>query len=101
MTQASRTAAQGVSDALRSSVVTNRDDDVLHTEPRDRYRRLGDVRGPVAFCVAAIAVLIVAVVLHRVPNGVGAIGFVACIMFVMMLNAVRIVRCVNNADDNN
>jgi hypothetical protein len=90
-----------VGDALRSSVITNRNDDVLNTEPRNRDRRLSALRGPVAFCVAAMAALIAAVVLRRVPNGAGAIAFVACIMFVVMLNAVRIVRTVNNADDKN
>ena len=74
---------------------------MLNTEPRNRNRRLSDLRGPVAFCVAAIAALIAAVVLHRMPNGASAIAFVACIMFVVMLNAVRIGRTVNNADDKN
>ena len=71
-------------------------------QTRGERRRRYSLAGPVAWCVAAVAILVAALALHRMPHGrAGLIAFVACIVLVAALNSARLVRRIIHARTKN
>ena len=75
--------------------------ETLQQTTSQRRRRLS-LGGPVVWCVAAVAMLVFALVQRRIPHGrAGLIGFLACIVIVVVLNSAHIVRRIKDAHTKN
>lgn len=85
------------------AVVMNADGLTLpETDQAAKGRRRVGIGAPVAWCGGAIAVLVLAVILRRIPHGgAGVIGFLASIAVVVVLNSARIVTVLIDAHGKN